>query len=95
MKFLKEMYWSRIKAFSFLLCTTSDAKSAKGRKHLLYTERLRNNEQKEYRLILCIYTQWKSKKWWRALIHRMIRKQRVKTEQIKRKQICSVFFVSV
>ena len=49
------------------------------------TEWLRNNEQKEYRLILCIYKHWKNTKRWRALIHRMIRKQRVKTEQIKRK----------
>ena len=38
MKFHNEMYWSQIKAFSFLFCTTSGAKSRKGRKHLLYTE---------------------------------------------------------
>ena len=34
-------------------------------------------------------------KRWRALIHRMIRKQQVKTEQTKRKPVCSVCFVSV
>ena len=30
------MWWSQIQAFSFLFCTTNDAKSTKGRKHLLY-----------------------------------------------------------
>ena len=55
MKFHNEMHWSQIKAFSFLFFPTSNGKSTKGRKHLLYTEGLRNNEQKEYRLILCIY----------------------------------------
>ena len=30
-----------------------------------------------------------------SIIHRMIKKQQVKTEQIKRKQICSVCFVIV
>ena len=38
MKFQNKIYWNQIKAFSFLFCTTSDAKSTKGRKHLLYTE---------------------------------------------------------
>ena len=95
MKFHNEMYWGQIKPFSFLFWTTSDAKSTKSRKHLLYTNCLQNNKQKEYRLILCIYTEWKSMKRWRALIHRMIRKRQVKTEQIKREQICSVCFVSV
>ena len=38
MKFHNKMYWSQIKAFSFLFGTTSDVKSTKGRKHLLYTE---------------------------------------------------------
>ena len=33
-----------------------------------------SNKQKENGMILCIYTQWKSTKRWRALIHRMIRK---------------------
>ena len=37
MKFHSEMYWSQIKAFSILVCITNDAKSTKGRKHLLYT----------------------------------------------------------
>ena len=46
MKFHKEMYWSQIKAFSFFFCTISDAKSTEDWKHLLYTEWLRNNEQK-------------------------------------------------
>ena len=31
----------------------------------------------------------------RTLIHRMITKQQVKNEQIKRKQTCSLFFVNV
>ena len=44
---------------------------------------------------LHIYTQQKSMKRWRALIHRMILKQQVKNEQIKRKQTCSVCFVKV
>ena len=57
MKFHNKMYWSQIKAFSFLFGTTSDAKSTKGRKHLLCTEWLWNNKQKEYRLILYIYMQ--------------------------------------
>ena len=38
--------------------------------------------------------QWKSMKRWGALIHRMITKQQVKNEWIKRKQTC-VYFVSV
>ena len=95
MKFHNGMYWSQIKVFSFLFCITSNVKSTKGRKHLLYIEWLQNNKQKEFRLILCIYTQWKSTKRWRLLIHRMIRKQRVKAEQIKRKQICSACFANV
>ena len=33
--------------------------------------------------------QWKSTKRWRALIHRMITKQQLKNEQIKRKHACS------
>ena len=32
---------------------------------------------------------------WRALIYKVIAKQSVKNEQIKRKQICSVSFVKV
>ena len=39
--------------------------------------------------------QWKSTKKWRALIHRMITKQRVENEQIIRKQTCSLCFVNV
>ena len=33
---------------------------------------------------------WKSMERWRVLIHTMITKQRVKNEQIQRKQICFV-----
>ena len=51
--------------------------------------------KKENRLILCAYTQQKSMKRWRALIHRMITKQQIKNEQIKRKQTCSLCFVNV
>ena len=50
-----------------------------------------NNKQKENRYI----TQWKSMKRWRTLIQRKITKQRVKNEQIKRKQTCSLHFVNV
>ena len=39
--------------------------------------------------------QWKSTKRWGALVQRMITKQQVKIEQIKRKQTCSVSFVQV
>ena len=34
-------------------------------------------------------------KKWRALIHRMITKQQVKNEQIKKNQTCSLCFVNV
>ena len=34
-------------------------------------------------------------KRWRVLIHRMITKQQVKNEQIKRKQTCSLSFIKV
>ena len=61
------MYWSHMKAFSFLFCTTSDAKSTKGRKHLLYTEWLQN-EVKRVQTHPGYYMQWKSTKRWRALI---------------------------
>ena len=68
--------------------------STKGGEHY-YIELLRNKKQKENRLILCVYMQWKSTKMWRALIHRMVTK-RVKNEQIKRlEQTCSLCFVSV
>ena len=50
---------------------------------------------KESRLIQCNYRQWESQNRRRAIIHRMITKQRVKNEQIKRKQTCSVIFVKV
>ena len=60
-----------------------------------YIEWLRNNKQKESRLILCVYTRWKSTKKWRTLIHIMITKQQVKNEQIKRKQTCYLCFVNV
>ena len=84
-----------IKAFSFLFCTASEVKSIKGGEHE-YTEWLQNNEQKKKRrLILCVYMLSQSMKRWRASIHRMIIKQQVKTEQIKRKQIHSVWFVSL
>ena len=50
--------------------------------------------KKDNRLILCVYTQQKNMKGWRALIHRMITKQQVKNEQTK-KQTCSLCFVNV
>ena len=37
----------------------------------------------------------KSTKSWRTLIHRMITKQQVKNQRIKRKQTCSLCFVNV
>ena len=50
---------------------------------------------KENRLNQSVYMQWKSTKRWGALVQRMITKQQVKIEQIKRKQTCSVSFVQV
>ena len=58
-----------------------------------FIERLQN--KKENRVILCVYKQQKSMEWWRALIYRMIMKQEVRNEQIKRKQTCSLCFVNV
>ena len=60
-----------------------------------YIEWLQNNKQNKNKVILCLYTQWKSMKRWRILIHRMITKQWVKNEQIKRKQTGSFCFVNV
>ena len=51
--------------------------------------------KKEIRLIVCVYTQQKSMERWRTPIHRMITKQQVKNELIKRKQTCSLCFVNV
>ena len=42
----------------------------------------------------CVSTQWKSTKLWKGLIHRIITKQQVKNEQIKRKQACPLCFVN-
>ena len=49
---------------------------------------MQNNEQKENRLIMCAYTQSKGTTRWRALVNRMIMKQRVKYEQIKKNLLC-------
>ena len=43
----------------------------------------------------CVNMQQKSMESWRGLIHRMIKKQQVKNEQIKRKQTCFLFFGNV
>ena len=51
------------------------------------------HNKKENRFILHIYLQWKSAKRWR--IHRMIKKQQVKNEQIKRKKTCPLSFVNM
>ena len=51
------------------------------------------HNKKESRLILHVYLQWKSAKRWR--IHRMITKQHVKNEQIKRKKTCPLCFVNM
>ena len=62
---------------------------------------MEKNMQKENRLSQCVYTQPKSRKRWRVLIHRIITKQqvitkqRVKNEQIKKKHACSESFVKV
>ena len=45
-------------------------------------------------MILCVYTQYKSTKRWRELIRRMITKQQVKNEQMKRKQTYSLCFAN-
>ena len=42
-----------------------------------------------------VYTQWNGTKRWRVLIHRMIKKQQVKNEEMKRKQTCALCFVNV
>ena len=69
-----------INDFSFLFCTITDAKSTKGGEH--YYRVISSQQVKRGRLILCTYTQWKSIKRWTALIHRVIRKQKVKNKQI-------------
>ena len=38
---------------------------------------------------------WKCMKTWSTLIHRMIAKQQVRNEQLKRQQNCSLRFVNV
>ena len=44
--------------------------------------------KKRTRLIMCVYTQSKVTTRWRALVNRMIMKQRVKYEQIKKNLLC-------
>ena len=51
--------------------------------------------QKENRFNQCVYTQQKSMKRGRALIHRMITKKQVKNEQLKKKHACPVSFVKL
>ena len=41
-------------------------------------------------LSLCVYTQWKSMKRWRVLMYRIISKQQVENEQLKREKNLSV-----
>ena len=77
LNFTTKCIWGQIKAFNLLSCIVLTQKVWKVEK---------NNLQKEYKLMQCVYTQWKSTKRWRALIHRIIRKQWVKNN-IKRKQI--------
>ena len=61
----------------------------------LSRQKRRRAIKKEIRLILCVYMQQKSMERWRASIHRVITKQQVKNELIKRKQTCSLCFVNV
>ena len=57
--------------------------STKGGEHY-YVGWLPNNKQKENRLILCVYIHYKNLNIGRALIHRIITKQWVKNELIKK-----------
>ena len=93
LSFTTECIAGQIKGFSFLFCPLVMQKVQKVES--INIASMRNNLQKESRLIQCVYTQWKSSKRKRVLIHRMITKQRVKNEQIKIKQTCSVSFVKV
>ena len=93
LNFTTECIAGQIEGFSFLFCTLVMQKVQKVES--INTAWMWNNLQKESRLIQCVYTQWKSSKRKRVLIHRMITKQRVKNEQIKIKQTCSVSFVKV
>ena len=65
----------------------------KGRKHH-YIEWMWNNNKKRTDSS-CVYMPPKSTRRWRAWTHKMIRKWQVKNKQIKRKQTCSLRFVSV
>ena len=57
---------------------------------------MQNNNKKEIELTLCVYMQQKSMERWRVSIHRVIVKQQVKNEQIKRKFFfCFLCFVNV
>ena len=91
LNFTMKCIGGQIKTFSFLFCTTCDAKSTKVER--VNIQQFWNNDKKDNRLIQCVYMQWKSTNRWRLLIHRMIMKKQVKIEQIKRKQTCSVSFV--
>ena len=93
LNFTTECIAGQIEGFSFLFCTLVMQKVQKVES--INTAWMWNNLQKESRLIQCVYTRWKSSKRKRVLIHRMITKQRVKNEQIKIKQTCSVSFVKV
>ena len=88
LNFTTECIAGQIEGFSFLFCTLVMQKVQKVES--INTAWMWNNLQKESRLIQCVYTQWKSSKRKRVLIHRMITKQWVKNEQIKVKQACSV-----
>ena len=74
LNFTTKCIGGQIKAFSLLSCSVFTQKVQKVEK---------SNMWKEYKLMKCVYTQWKSTKRWRALIHRIIRKQWIKNNRKK------------
>ena len=57
---------------------------------------MEQQSKRELTNLLCLLAVEKYKKVeWKALIDRMITKQQVKNEQIKRKDTCSLCFVNV
>ena len=63
---------------------------------ILHRVIVEQQSKRELTNLLCLLAVEKYKKVeWKALIHRMITKQQVKNEQIKRKDTCSLCFVNV
>ena len=63
---------------------------------ILHRVIVEQQSKRELTNLLCLHAVEKYKKVeWKALIDRMITKQQVKNEQIKRKDTCSLCFVNV